>query len=99
MLTWLVLARARWRRLTCRIAVRLFLSYLVIGVTPFLLAAALAFVTGYMLIGQYASARFRATVAGKYDRLARLASAACEGNLAQAREVLEDGRREAVKRG
>lgn len=98
-LTGLALARALWRRLTYRIGVRLFLSYLVIGITPFLLTAALAFVTGYMLTGQYAAARFRATMLGEYDRLAQLVCRACEGSPAQAPAVLEEGARQAAKRG
>ncbi len=98
-LTGLPLARRIWRRLTYRIGVRLFLSYLVIGITPFLLTATLAFLLGYMLTGQYAAARLRATIAGEHERLLQLAIAAAGGEWKEARTVLEEGVRRAAERG
>ena len=49
----------RWvlRKLTYRVGVRFFLSYLLIGLTPFLLMAILAAIAGYILVGQYGSVR------------------------------------------
>lgn len=60
---WLVVALAvalvvLWRRLTYRVGVRLFISYLLIGLVPFALFASFLFLAGYMLIGQYTSVRF-----------------------------------------
>ncbi|MBZ5587451.1 MAG: SpoIIE family protein phosphatase [Acidobacteriia bacterium] len=46
-----------WRKLTYRVGVRFFLSYLLIGLTPFLLMAILAGIVGYILVGQYGSVR------------------------------------------
>lgn len=99
LLTALALARRIWRRLTYRIGVRLFLSYLVIGITPFLLTATLAFLLGYMLTGQYAAARLRSTLAGEYERLVQLAHSACSGEGRQVQAVLEEGVRRAAERG
>ncbi|MEP0774299.1 MAG: PP2C family protein-serine/threonine phosphatase [Acidobacteriota bacterium] len=98
-LTGLALARRIWRRLTYRIGVRLFLSYLVIGITPFLLMATLAFLLGYMLTGQYAAARLRSTLAGEYERLVQLAHSACNAEFRQVQAVLEEGARQAAERG
>ena len=50
-----------WRKLTYRVGVRLFLSYLLIGIAPFPLVAVLAAVAGYIAVGQYASVRFGET--------------------------------------
>lgn len=47
-----------WRRLTYRVGVRLFISYVLIGLVPFALFASFLFMAGYMLVGQYASVRF-----------------------------------------
>ncbi len=46
-----------WRRLTYRVGVRLFLSYLLLGVTPFLFGLAMAAIGLYILAGQYTSVR------------------------------------------
>ena len=46
-----------WRRLTYRVGVRLFLSYLLIGLVPFPLLALLGAIFGYVAIGQYGSTR------------------------------------------
>jgi len=46
-----------WRRLTYRVGVRLFLSYLLLGVTPFLFGLAMAAIALYILAGQYTSVR------------------------------------------
>jgi serine phosphatase RsbU (regulator of sigma subunit) len=84
-----------WRRLTYRVGVRLFISYLLIGLTPFALFACIALIVGYGLAGQYAAARVR----GQVDRLRvamteRTASAvgALEGGrVERARELLASG--------
>ena len=49
--------RWTWRKLTYRVGVRLFISYLLIGLTPFTLFVGLALVLGYVLVGQYAGTR------------------------------------------
>jgi serine phosphatase RsbU (regulator of sigma subunit) len=87
-------ARWTWRRLTYRVGVRLLISYLLIGVTPFALFAGLALVLGYVLVGQYTGAR----VASEMDQLegrlaARVARAMhelMEGRSDRAREILQD---------
>jgi sigma-B regulation protein RsbU (phosphoserine phosphatase) len=47
-----------WRWMTYRVGVRLFISYLLLGVLPFVFCAALAAVGLYILMGQYTSVRF-----------------------------------------
>lgn len=47
-----------WRWLTYRVSVRLMLSYLLLGITPFLICSALAAIVLYMAMGQYTSVRF-----------------------------------------
>lgn len=87
--------RSLWRRLTYRVGVRLFISYLLIGLTPFALFAGLALVVGYVLVGQYAATR----VGNEMDRvstaMAVRAGAAmrelAEGRVAHARELLVGG--------
>ncbi len=82
-----------WRRLTYRVGVRLFISYLLIGLTPFALFAGVALVAGYVLVGQFAATHVR----GDVDRVSgsmseRAASAARElaaGRAERARELLE----------
>lgn len=54
----LVLLGRLWRRATYRVGVRLLISYLVIGVTPFVFAAAFAAAGLWVLAGQYTSVRF-----------------------------------------
>ncbi len=54
---WLLLWRL-WRRMTYRVGVRLLISYLLIGLLPFLLGAAFVAVGLYVLMGQYTSVRF-----------------------------------------
>jgi serine phosphatase RsbU (regulator of sigma subunit) len=46
-----------WRRLTYRVGVRLFLSYLLIGLVPFALLGGLAAIAAYMVAGQYTAQR------------------------------------------
>lgn len=46
-----------WRRLTYRISVRLFISYLLVGVTPIAVFALLGIVLGYAVVGQYTASR------------------------------------------
>jgi serine phosphatase RsbU (regulator of sigma subunit)/energy-coupling factor transporter transmembrane protein EcfT len=47
-----------WQRVTYRVSVRLLLSYLLLGVTPFAICAALGGAVLYMAAGQYTSVRF-----------------------------------------
>jgi serine phosphatase RsbU (regulator of sigma subunit) len=47
-----------WRWMTYRVSVRLLLSYLLLGVAPFLICAALGGIALYMAMGQYTSVRF-----------------------------------------
>lgn len=87
-----------WRRLTYRIGVRLFLSYLLIGVTPLLLTAAVAGIGGYVLLGQYTSVRFSGLLGESRADLERrldlaLLAAEAEGPAAAARVLEEQGRR------
>ncbi len=56
--TAMVAAWKLWRWLTYRVGVRLLISYLLLGVTPFLFCAAFAAVALYMAMGQYTSVRF-----------------------------------------
>ncbi len=63
LVAWILAAAAAflrrlWLRLTYRIGVRLFVSYLLVSVLPFLLFAVLLSLASYMLVGQYTSARF-----------------------------------------
>lgn len=67
----LLLVRA-WRRLTYRIGVRLFLSYLLIGVMPFPLMLAALGLGGYLLAGQYTSVRYAELLRGSRAELERL---------------------------
>lgn len=54
---WLLSWRL-WRWMTYRVGVRLAISYLLIGVTPFVFATAFAAVGLWILMGQYTSVRF-----------------------------------------
>ncbi|MCU0290829.1 MAG: SpoIIE family protein phosphatase [Thermoanaerobaculaceae bacterium] len=65
-----------WRRLTYRVGVRLFLSYLIVGVLPFLLLASLGAVLALMAAGQYASVRFGSLLDRTYESLTTLATQA-----------------------
>jgi len=56
-----------WRRLTYRVGVRLFLSYLLLGVTPFLFGLAMAAIALYILAGQYTSVRVGLDVVGHVE--------------------------------
>ena len=47
-----------WRKVASRISVRLFISYLLVGVLPFPLLVALAGLGAYVLLGQYVSEDF-----------------------------------------
>lgn len=55
-----------WRTLTYRVGVRLFLSYLIIGVLPFLIMGCLGVVAVFMATGQYTSVRYGTL----FDRMA-----------------------------
>ena len=86
--------RRLWRALTYRVGVRLFISYLLIGLTPFAVAACLALVVGYVLVGQYTAARVRSEMERAGSALAQRADAAAV-ELAAGRP---ERAREAVKR-
>lgn len=78
-----------WRRMTYRISVRLFVSYLLIGVLPFPLMFGLGAFAAYVLIGQYASAEFGDVMRDVRESLVELAegaatAAAAEGTAAAA---------------
>jgi len=60
-----------WRKLTYRIWVRLFFSYLLIGVMPFLVLAMLGSLALYMLMGQYTSVRWGDRIQLTQDRMSR----------------------------
>lgn len=93
MVVWMVavslaLAGWLWRRLTYRVGVRLFLSYLIIGVLPFVIMGCLGAVAGYMAAGQYASVRFGTLLDRTYEELGALAERAVQAPPGQASEVL-----------
>ncbi|HPC82414.1 MAG TPA: SpoIIE family protein phosphatase [Thermoanaerobaculaceae bacterium] len=77
-----------WRVTTYRVGVRLFLSYLIIGVFPFVIMGCLGAVVGYMATGQYASVRFGTLLDRTYESLAALAENAARALPADPREVL-----------
>jgi hypothetical protein len=87
--------RWTWRKLTYRVGVRLLISYLLIGVTPFALFAGLALVLGYVLVGQYTGARVASEINQLESRLAGRAASAMheliEGRDAHARGILQGG--------
>jgi HAMP domain-containing protein len=66
---WLLLRRV-WRWMTYRVAVRLLISYLLVGVTPFVFAAAFAAVGLWILMGQYTSVRFGSEIRRVRSQLA-----------------------------
>jgi serine phosphatase RsbU (regulator of sigma subunit) len=77
-----VAARWLWHKLTHRVGVRLFLSYLLIGLVPFPLLGGLAAIAAYMVVGQYAAQRsgelvaeVEASLAAQADRLVASADA------------------------
>ena len=70
-------ARWLWRKLTYRVGVRLFLSYLLVGLVPFPLLGGLGALAAFMVIGQYAAQRgsdtvtaVEAALAAQVERLA-----------------------------
>jgi serine phosphatase RsbU (regulator of sigma subunit) len=87
--------RRLWRALTYRVGVRLFISYLLIGLTPIALAACLALVVGWAAVGQYAAGRVRGEIESLSSALAGVANAAATelaaGRPARAREIVERG--------
>lgn len=58
-----------WRWLTYRVGVRLFVSYLLIGLTPILSMLVFALVALYMLAGQYTSVRYGTVLSETLVRL------------------------------
>ncbi len=77
-LAFLLLLGARWlwRTLTYRVGVRLFISYLLIGLTPFAICGALALLSGYVFVGQCGAIRLGEEVEREESRLASLARSA-----------------------
>ncbi|MGZ6028672.1 MAG: PP2C family protein-serine/threonine phosphatase [Myxococcaceae bacterium] len=63
-----------WRKLTYRVGVRLFISYLLIGLTPIALFACLTLLVGYLLVGQYGTVRMRHRLALQGERYASAAA-------------------------
>jgi serine phosphatase RsbU (regulator of sigma subunit) len=63
-----------WRKLTYRVGVRLFISYLLIGLTPVALFACLALLVGYLLVGQYGTVTVRHRLALQNERFASTAA-------------------------
>jgi serine phosphatase RsbU (regulator of sigma subunit) len=88
-------ARWVWRKLTYRVGVRLFISYLLIGLTPFALFACLVLVAGYVLVGQYAASRVASETEQVATAMAARAAAAVRevalGRVKNAREMVENG--------
>lgn len=78
-----------WRRSTYRVGVRLFLSYLIVGVMPFLLLGCLGVVLAYMAVGQYTSVRFGDLLDHTYERLVVLSSQAASLPPAETIALLE----------
>jgi serine phosphatase RsbU (regulator of sigma subunit) len=68
-----------WRKLTYRVGVRFFLSYLLIGLTPFFLMAILAAIAGYILVGQYASVRLGQELDALGERLTGRVASVVQG--------------------
>jgi serine phosphatase RsbU (regulator of sigma subunit) len=91
LVVWAV--RWLWRKLTYRVGVRLFLSYLLIGLTPFALFAGLALILGYVLVGQYTAARVGDEMEHLSGEMAARASSAArelaQGRSERARELLQ----------
>ncbi|HVN74949.1 MAG TPA: SpoIIE family protein phosphatase [Thermoanaerobaculaceae bacterium] len=85
--------RRAWRRLTYRVGVRLFLSYVLIGLTPFAICAVAAFIAAYVLVGQYAATRVRAGMRLLDDRILAQATGAAAnlggGPVERAKRLLE----------
>ncbi|MGE5236185.1 MAG: PP2C family protein-serine/threonine phosphatase [Acidobacteriota bacterium] len=74
--TGVVALRYLWRKLTYRVGVRLFLSYLLIGLVPFPLLGLLGAVTGYMLVGQYGARAVGTVIEAESQRLGSRVQAA-----------------------
>ncbi len=68
---------ALWRRLTYRIGVRLFLSYVLIGLSPFVFMSLIGVAALYMAMGQYTSVRWADRSQLVMDRLERRCRRAC----------------------
>lgn len=78
LVTVFLVLRWLWRRLTYRIGMRLFLSYLLIGALPFPILLLLIFIAGYLLFGQYTSAEFGDLTEQVQEELAVLTQSALE---------------------
>ena len=83
-LTVVVLLWRLWRWMTYRVGARLLISYVLIGTTPVLSAAAFIVVGLYILMGQYLSVRYS-------DRVEQLAERWTAGAEAVARAADRDG--------
>lgn len=93
-LSLLWLAARLWRRLTYRVGVRLLLSYLILGVTPFLFSAAFAGVGLYILAGQYLSVRsaqdLERPVAALVEQLRELTEVSTTGSQTEVFDAARD---------
>jgi hypothetical protein len=78
----LALARWMWRRFTYRIAVRLLVSYLLVGVVPILFLGVFTLVLVYMFVGQYAAVRYREIHEDAVAAMERAAGAAASAIVA-----------------
>lgn len=89
-------ARWLWRKLTYRVGVRLFFSYLLIGLTPFALCGVFALLVGYVFVGQFGAVRVGEEVEREEARLGSIANGALielgAHGIAAARTVLANPR-------
>jgi serine phosphatase RsbU (regulator of sigma subunit) len=94
LVTSVVVVRAAWRRLTYRVGTRLFLSYLLLGVSPFLFCGAFGAAALYMAMGQYTSVRFGTEMQHLQwtlgDRCARIVKLSHDRGSAAAIAALDD---------
>ena len=89
---WLVISAViafwlLWRRLTYRVSVRLLLSYVLIGVSPFLFCALFGGFVLYLLMGQYTSVR----LGTEFDAVAHALERDCERVLETCRDTGFEG--------
>lgn len=70
-----------WRRVVYRVGIRLFISYVLVGVAPLVVLALMSGLAVYMLVGQYASARLAEAMRFVGRELDHLASRAMEGDM------------------
>ena len=73
-----------WQRVVYRVGVRLFVSYLLVGVVPLVVLALMSMLASYMIVGQYASARLAEGMRFIGAELNHLAERANENGMAGA---------------